>query len=724
MRASGRRFNCVLGESSQVKCWGDNSYGKLGLGHKVHMGDSPEEALNRIPFVDIGQGVEKLSLGHEHACALLLDGGVKCWGHNRYGQLGLGHTRDIGDDESPSSIVSLSLGQPAIDISAGRSHSCAVLADKNIRCWGRNASGELGLGHRNIIGDDELPSSEPSLDFSDDAKQVFAGGNTRTCALFENNNVRCWGATSYGLLGYPSPYHYLAHITYTSPIDFGAPVQHVALGLYHTCASLHTGDLRCFGHNSYGQLGLGHGRDIGDSEFISFGNSSIFSEFASTVVARFEYSASETDPQSLTFDGSLSFARSSIKSYQWNFGGGSTSTVSNPTHRFNSFGSFEVSLTITDNFDQRATLSRLVNVERNNVSPYFGDTQEWTLEKAKIHSIELDEALDLDSSSLTYTIVQSPSQGTLTNCLGGTTDLACSYQAPSDFTGEVVFSYKANDGSSDSSPTLVKFRIVEPPSPILQVESGGGHTCALYENKRLRCWGYNSSGQLGLGHRGRIGDDEDPISSALVDVGANVVQISLGDFHTCALLENGRAKCWGANSSGQLGLGHTKNIGDDERPSSISPLDLGEPLRQIVASYNFTCALTESGKIKCWGENIYGQLGLAHTNSIGNKASEISTIFSPIKLGSRALKISLGEYHGCALLKEGRLRCWGYNRYGQLGLGHTHNIGDNEHPLVASNVSLGQKALDVATGNFHTCALLARISHKHPSALQFPWKLG
>ena len=273
----------------------------------------------------------------------------------------------------------------------------------------------------------------------------------------------------------------------------------MALGFYHTCAALNTGEMRCFGRNSDGQLGLGHRRSIGSSNFISERNASAFSSVRNVVMANFEYSVSDTDSQSITFNSGLSFSRNLIKNYHWNFGDNTTSTSANPTHDFTSFGHFNVTLTITDNFDQTASVSKNIIIERDNSSPYFAGSQKFTLAQAKTHIIQLGSALDFDSSSLTYTIVQAPLQGTISNCLGGTTDLSCSYQAPSNFTGEIEFSYKANDGTSDSAPAIVKLSIVDNPPSIVKIASGQNHACALYENKKVKCWGDNSNGKLGLG---------------------------------------------------------------------------------------------------------------------------------------------------------------------------------------------------------------------------------
>ena len=372
------------------------------------------------------------------------------------------------------------------------------MANKNIRCWGYNRQGELGLGHTRPVSASELPSSTEELDFSDNVRQVFAGDG-RSCALFENNRAKCWGDTYGGLLGYYSSSDYISNIAHTRFINFGAPIHHMALGGSHTCVALSTGEMRCFGGNFRGQLGLGHTRGIGGDQFISERNSSTFSDSRSTVVANFEYSVSSTNSQSVTFNSGLSFARNAIKSYQWDFGDDTTSISANPTHDFTSYGYFDVTLTVTDNFDQTATVLRRIRIQRDNVSPYFSGSQKLTLAQAKTHIIQLSPALDFDSSSLTYTIVQAPSQGTLSSCLGGTSDLNCSYQAPSNFTGEIEFSYKANDGTSDSLPAIVKLSIVDNPPSILKIASGQHHACALYENKKSKVLGVQWLWSIRLG---------------------------------------------------------------------------------------------------------------------------------------------------------------------------------------------------------------------------------
>src|SRR5207244_379546 len=128
---------------------------------------------------------------------------------------------------------------------------------------------------------------------------------------------------------------------------------------------------------------------------------------------------------------------------------------------------------------------------------------------------------------------------------------------------------------------------------------GRSHTCALLEGGTVRCWGEGLSGSLGYGNVNNIGDDESPASAGDVDVGGTVVQISVGAAHTCALLEGGTVRCWGANL--QLGYGNMNIVGDDETPASVGDVDVGGPAVQLAAGGFHTCVVLDGGAVRCWG---------------------------------------------------------------------------------------------------------------------------
>ncbi|HEX8821920.1 MAG TPA: fibrinogen-like YCDxxxxGGGW domain-containing protein, partial [Archangium sp.] len=239
----------------------------------------------------------------------------------------------------------------------------------------------------------------------------------------------------------------------------------------------------------------------------------------------------------------------------------------------------------------------------------------------------------------------------------------------------------------------------------LQLAVGGHHSCALLEGGAVRCWGRNDSGQLGYGHTRSLGDDEAVSGSGYVPFGGRAVELVAGSAHTCALLDTGKVRCWGHNGHGQLGLLHTRPIGDDELPSG--DVDVGGSVRHLVAGAWHTCALLSTGAVRCWGRNDSGQLGLNHTRPIGDDESPASA--GDVSLGGSVLQLasSSTSQHTCARLTTGAVRCWGRNAHGQLGQGHTHSIGDDETPATAGSVSVGGTVLQLATGAEHTCALLS-----------------
>lgn len=233
----------------------------------------------------------------------------------------------------------------------------------------------------------------------------------------------------------------------------------------------------------------------------------------------------------------------------------------------------------------------------------------------------------------------------------------------------------------------------------------GSHTCALLQNGQVQCWGQNKYGQLGLGHQDKIGDDESPVKP--IRLGRKAIAITVGKYHTCALRSDKLVYCWGWNDRGQLGLGHRDNIGDDEPVLNKGKVPLPKsmaPVKDISAGRMHTCALTEKGKVYCWGWNNKGQLGLGHRRDVAK--NEQDHTFTPVALPEPATAISTGDLHTCALGRSGKLYCWGDNKFGQLGLGHGKNIGDNELPKTKGLVPLGGPAAQISAGSYHTCAKL------------------
>jgi alpha-tubulin suppressor-like RCC1 family protein len=260
---------------------------------------------------------------------------------------------------------------------------------------------------------------------------------------------------------------------------------------------------------------------------------------------------------------------------------------------------------------------------------------------------------------------------------------------------------------------------------VVDIAAGGHHTCALMATGNVKCWGYNLYGQLGLDDNLSRGRARGQMGSALPEakfVGHGpVIQMALGLYHTCVLTRDGSVGCWGYNAHGELGLGHTNNIGD--QPNEMLPMSLNIPwgghntnIVKIAAGWYHTCSINLFGDVRCWGWNNHGQLGTEDLVNRGDTTFDGNTpTYSAPRLGSgrRAIDIVASIYSTCVLLDNQQVKCWGYNEQGQLGLGlgsadRGGRPGDMGDALPALNL-LGTPAtmnpVRLVGGRLHHCAV-------------------
>lgn len=233
--AAGYQHTCALINTGRVKCWGNNALAVVGDG------TSGNTRLSPVVVSGISNAV-RVAAGREHSCALLGDGTVKCWGSNGSGQL--------GPDAGANSNTPIVVGgiADAVDIAAGRYHSCAVLSSGAVRCWGYNAYGQLG---NNSVTDSANPVVVSGVST---ASQVSAA-SSRTCVVLRDGTARCWGLNGMGELGDGT-----TNDRHTPVAVSGlSGTARIANGEDHTCAVLTSGVARCWGSDSQGQLGNGTG---------------------------------------------------------------------------------------------------------------------------------------------------------------------------------------------------------------------------------------------------------------------------------------------------------------------------------------------------------------------------------------------------------------------------------------------------------------------------------
>jgi alpha-tubulin suppressor-like RCC1 family protein len=407
--------------------------------------------------------------------------------------------------------------ESAVAVSAGQFHTCAATTGGAVRCWGRNDRGQLGYGHTDAIGDDETPASVGPVDLGSGRRAVaLSAGRFDVCAILDDGSVICWGANTSGSLGYGNA---------------------IRIGDDETPAAV-------------GPVDLGPGRKA---------------------------------------------------------------------------------LAISGSFDHRCAI--------------------------------------LDDGSV--------------RCWGN------------GLNGKLGYGNTAHVGDNETPGSVGPVDLGVGRTAVA-ISADQNHSCAVLDNGSVRCWG-RSGPQLGYGNLTTIGDNETPGSVGPVDLGpgAHAVGIATGVDHTCAILDDGSVRCWGRGSSGQLGYGNLNTVGDDETPATVGPVDLGSGRTAIAIDAGHgahTCALLDDASVRCWGHANFAVLGYGNGDMIGDNETPGSVGPLDLGVGKTAVAISAGGLHNCAILDDGKIRCWGYGGEGQLGYADTNDIGDNETPGSAGPVDLGEAA--------------------------------
>jgi alpha-tubulin suppressor-like RCC1 family protein len=232
---AGANFSCALTTRGGVLCWGHNAFGQLGNGTTVSS-DTP------VAVIGLTRKVTSISLGGYHGCALTTKGAVKCWGEGTGGQLGNG---TMTNSATPVQVSGLT--KKVRVIAAGGSESCAITRKRAVTCWGENTYGQLGNG---TTTDSTVPVKVRLG--SARGKSVTVGGG-HACAITTKSRLRCWGLGGSGQLGTNT----ITDSSVPVPVYALSKAKAVTAGATHTCAITTASKLRCWGANTFGQLGNG-----------------------------------------------------------------------------------------------------------------------------------------------------------------------------------------------------------------------------------------------------------------------------------------------------------------------------------------------------------------------------------------------------------------------------------------------------------------------------------
>lgn len=621
--AAGGSHTCAL-IGGGVKCWGDNAYGQLGDSTTVRR-------LTAVDVVGLATGAIAVAAGRSHTCALSVSGGVKCWGDNSFGQLG-----DNSTAQRLTAVDVTGLTSGVMAIAAGEQHTCALTTSGGVKCWGWNASGQLG------------DNSTSQRLIAVDAIGVTGGisalvtGSWHTCALTIGGGVKCWGSNAGGQLGDNSSTDRHAQVDVAGLTSGAASI---AAGKYHTCARTTSGGIKCWGDNSFGQLG-----DNSTSQRLTAVDVTGMTTGVAAVSAGFSHTCALT-------------ALGQVKCWGDNGHGelgDATTTRSSVAVDVVGFASGIAAISVGAEHSCALTTDGGIKCWGYNGLGQLGDNS--TSERLiAVDVTGLASGVVTVATGYYHTCALTVSGGV--KCWG------------KNDTGQL--------GVNSTDQRLIAGDVSGLTSGVTTLAVGGNHACALTAGNGVKCWGHNGYGQLG--------DNSTTDRLTAVDVAgltSGVATVVTGLTHSCALTSAGGVKCWGYNAYGQLG--DTTTI---QRPTPVDVVGLTSGVAAIAAGGNHTCALTTGGGVKCWGGNYYGQLG-------DNSTTQRLAAADALGLTGGVAAISAGQGHSCALTTGGGVKCWGDNSGGQLGDSST-----TQRLLAVDVTGLTSGIAAISAGAGHSCAL-------------------
>lgn len=670
----------------------------------------------------------RLVAGDQHTCVVLHNGKVKCWGDNTYGQLGV---EGIENSSTPVEVASFGNNRYAVEIAAGRFHNCALLNDSSISCWGENNFGSLGNG--SLIN----PPTPVEVNMNGlRAHRVFAGGYT-TCLLEINNDLYCWGRNDYQQLGtFQNSVSDLPtqvtteHESIITSLSIGRthicalaefavcwgnntngqlgdgttiggwPAKQVAsfglnskgkllaAGSAHSCVPLNTGHVKCWGNNGSGRLG--------DATIIERKTPSLVSGAVlfQDVEAGTAHSCGHDDAGSIFCWGSNTNGR---------LGNNSTQLSSEPIKVHLPIGVTSRQIALGDAHTCALLDNNEVMCWGSNSNGKLGDgTNAQRLVPTKVVQLRDGPGESVNSESdITHN--------------AATVHAAF---ATRDVSSHRLLEYGTDEFLSGDTQTIDLGHF----GSVAYIASGANHSCIVIAGGHVKCWGDNSDGALGTGDTTH---ETKPVD--VQNIGGLARLVAVGTTHSCAVMATGSLKCWGDNSSGQLG--------DASLLSKTQPVSVNiSGVVDAVLGDGFTCALQVGGTVSCWGSNSLGQLGRVGTSSstpiavtvdsdhtvmsLSASSSQICAVLSnatvkcwgeeiegvaaPGTFTSSVADVSVAEQHACAVLHSGSVECWGDDSHGQLGDGDNDSSGT----LVTSELATGDRAVTVSTAGDSTCAVL------------------
>ncbi len=648
--SAGGSHTCGIQDNGNLFCWGLNSSGQLG--------DASNTSRNAPVWIDFGTDYSAVSAGHAHTCAVTNTGVLKCWGNGGSGRLGTGATANV----NAPTVITIPGGYAAVVpgvLAAGFDHTC-VMADKtgskNLFCAGNDAKGQLGRNTGSGTSTSFVAANDTGTIYTAISAGKSSAANAFSCGVTSANSLKCWGMNNFSQLGQTG----VSKRNSPTTTDSGVRYSNVAAGGAGACGVTQAGVLKCWGFTQ-------------GATVYSPGSSTYPSSMTPTAIDGTEVygqaAAGDEHRCALTSTGVLKC---------WgvaNFGvlgDGGAGTVNVPTEvdSGTTYGSVSLSARHTCARTGFGAGSGSVRCWGDNVSGQLGDGQSLTRTRPLSLTVGIDfkavaagGGSDVTNDPFLHSCGLTAAGAML--CWGNNTyhQLGLGPAGP----GLTATPTDHGDGAVYA-----------------KLDAEGWNSCAITTSGALKCWGDGSFGQLATMFGDTASDSPIP-----VDSGSTYSEVAVGGsplgVHVCGIRTSGDLYCWGANGSGQLGIG-ASSPGD----ATPSRLDNG-PWQGLSLGGAHSCAIQASGALYCWGGNSAGQLG---DGGLVSRSTPIE-----IDGGTTYQQVALGTLHTCGITESGELRCWGRNDHGQVGNG---NLVDATNPVI---IDSGVSYASVSLGQSHTCGI-------------------
>jgi predicted outer membrane repeat protein len=680
LKGRGQTY-CALLSDKNLKCWGGAGNGEMGVGNSNHQ---------PIPILAFGSNgdIEDFDIGYGHGCVIYTGGALKCAGYNYYGQVGMGGNGvSYNSFHSPTQVKKWgnSDATDAVSIHCGYQTSCYVSTDGKLRCWG---NGGYAVGW---AGNDPTTIATPISSSMDNPTWVTLG-RYGGCAGVSNGDVYCWGGNS----GYDTGDSYPKLTTFTGMVQQGGDSNvFVSEG----------GQVRSSGTGSAGELG--HGETVTRS---GWNNNKLvlLPNAGGSYGPLVNGTGNSKQKGAITCTACPSGTTLPVKG-EPGLGLGSFCTRDTACDQNEYVNVTHGCQTCAGNFNDLGdtTVGQCDDPEKCLVNEHVKTT------------FDSDTETSYSGSACTST------GDCVTKCHG---DAACAGYTEGEFTIDMAYHYggmcvlsssgkarclgeaagyrlgNQNQGSTDTLTFVDVDNIDGSSDDKFAIAIAGayhGHL-ALMRDGSVMSWGcYSGTGLGGSCYW------PDYLKKDSVKI-TNAIKIA-HIYHACAILDTGEMLCWGSNYLGEV---NTQRGSEKYGPvtaggTSSWKMDGSTDERSVVdvalGDY-LTCALMKDGKLRCWGNNGYGQTGQGTVNPSPynyetSPSNNEATGIDGQTPASTVVKMKNGKEHMCVLMGDGSLKCWGRGTYGQFC---NEDLADQHSPVT---VFAGESIKDFTTGKVETCIL-------------------